>query len=180
MPLRRSERNNPQHTSDKQPQSLDEEPARDTSITWDCEDGDMPEDYALHGEEAGQEDAGTSESSEQDDAAGDDNDNSEHEDGNPVDEQQARNARSPNWQPWQDRYLIKMVDKLRPFEAGRRETTNAWEELSSALLKESTEANAKSPIDRTGTACRARFYLLVKFHEVSYSFFLQVPYAHSI
>ncbi|THU76939.1 hypothetical protein K435DRAFT_812937 [Dendrothele bispora CBS 962.96] len=127
--------------------------AHSPSPTWDCEEGDtIPEEDP----ESGGSDNGT---------GGITDDDSGSSDEDQVDAQQSRNARAPNWKPWQDRYLVQMVDKLRPFEAGRHETSKAWDNLSIALKAESSKKGPKSTVDRTGTACRSRFLLLVKFHE---------------
>ncbi|THU89561.1 hypothetical protein K435DRAFT_802630 [Dendrothele bispora CBS 962.96] len=137
--------------------------AHQSSPGWECEEGDLPEEDPVQLE-------GTQEVAEEPGDEGEDlPDNEEHDtlssDTHPTDTVQSRNARAPKWRPWQDRYLVKMVDQLRPFEANRHEANEAWDNLAFELLEESTEKDENNPVDRTGTACRSRFFLLVKFHE---------------
>ncbi|THU77872.1 hypothetical protein K435DRAFT_786508 [Dendrothele bispora CBS 962.96] len=138
---------------------------RSPSPPWDCEN------HSIRSGTPSASDTEDQVNSHPDEEADDvvdepsDDETSDRDDSTQGDVQQSRNARSPNWKPWQDRYLVQMVDKLRPFEVGRHEVRNAWDELAAALKKESSQQSSKSTIDRTGSACRSRFHSLMKFHE---------------
>ncbi|KIJ47961.1 hypothetical protein M422DRAFT_248102 [Sphaerobolus stellatus SS14] len=73
-----------------------------------------------------------------------------------------RNARSPNWLPWQDRFLLREVSAHRPFLASRHDAAAEWNSLA-ARLKENSRKQG-SMIDRTGPGCRSRFRRLVLAH----------------
>lgn len=72
----------------------------------------------------------------------------------------------PRWLPWQDRFLAQETYKHRPFEAGRGKEGDAWGCLAEELKNDSRKQGAKSMIDRTGEACRARMYRLLAAHRV--------------
>ncbi|THU87439.1 hypothetical protein K435DRAFT_867289 [Dendrothele bispora CBS 962.96] len=144
--------------------------SRSASPTWDCENDDLPTQNPSDSEDQADSnhDFGSNDQQDEDVTPGGDVEaqtgESDDED-NEQDSHQRVNARSPNWKAWQDRYLIQMVDKLRLFDITRSEQRGAWDELSSALRVKSSQKGPKSTVDRTGQACRARFNLLVKFHE---------------
>ncbi|KIJ24057.1 hypothetical protein M422DRAFT_275258, partial [Sphaerobolus stellatus SS14] len=76
---------------------------------------------------------------------------------------QSKNASSPRWLPWQDRFLAAEVIKLRPFLENRRDTLQAWEQLADTLHKDSRRTGTM--IDRTGPACRQRFKKILQAHK---------------
>ncbi|KIJ48870.1 hypothetical protein M422DRAFT_247235 [Sphaerobolus stellatus SS14] len=85
----------------------------------------------------------------------------------PAGNRQARNAKNPHWQPWQDRFLAKVVFTYRPFLVDRREVAAAWDELAQRLLEDSRSQGPRSVIDRTGGACRTRFKRLIRTHKIN-------------
>jgi hypothetical protein len=84
--------------------------------------------------------------------------------------QQARNAHSSHWQPWQDRLLITQIDADRPFLAPRRERRGRWDQLSRSLALAAVRSGPRSLLERTGEACRARFNILKKKYKVRMGF----------
>ncbi|KAJ7366316.1 hypothetical protein DFH08DRAFT_797307 [Mycena albidolilacea] len=70
--------------------------------------------------------------------------------------QQAHNARSPAWRPWEDRLLVGQVDSDRPFEKPRCTRIEAWDGLAYEI------GRSNPSFQRTGEACRARFNVLRK------------------
>ena len=87
--------------------------------------------------------------------------------GQTIDVLQSQRARSPRWQPWQDRYLIEEVYNLRPFEASRGSaSSHAWQTLSRQLFDKTTRIGPHSIVDRSGEACRSRFRVLMKAQRV--------------
>jgi hypothetical protein len=84
--------------------------------------------------------------------------------------QQARNAHSSHWQPWQDRLLITQIDPNRPFLAPRREWRGRWDQLSCSLALAAARSGPRSLLEHTGKACRARFNVLKKKYKVRMGF----------
>ncbi|KAF5309299.1 hypothetical protein D9611_015004 [Ephemerocybe angulata] len=78
---------------------------------------------------------------------------------------QARNASSPAWLPWQDRLLAQEVFKHQPFDNERgKATREAWDRLAQALATDSAKSGEGSKVNRTGDACKARFLKLLEYH----------------
>jgi hypothetical protein len=93
------------------------------------------------------------------------------EDENEVDDPspdhtQAQNARSPPWQPWQDRLLITQVDADRPFQQPRLSRRAAWDTTADSMASASAQQGPNSYFTRSGEACRARFKFLAKKYKV--------------
>ncbi|KIJ30244.1 hypothetical protein M422DRAFT_268295 [Sphaerobolus stellatus SS14] len=80
-------------------------------------------------------------------------------------DKQLKNAKNPNWQPWQDRYLAAEVLKHRPFLQPRSATYEAWERLAAELAADSKKSGPFREINRSGAACRARFTKILKAHQ---------------
>jgi hypothetical protein len=78
---------------------------------------------------------------------------------------QVRNARNPKWAPWQDRFLAAEALKHRPFlEARGAPIQAAWDSLATSMGEDS--AREGTVITRTGSACRARFKVLMDAFDV--------------
>nr|GAT50471.1 predicted protein [Mycena chlorophos] len=79
---------------------------------------------------------------------------------------QANNARTGRWLSWEDRALARMVEKHRPFNAGRGpDLERAWDELAVKLESDSRQDPKSNVIQRSGAACKARFLKLLKHHK---------------
>ncbi|KIJ46689.1 hypothetical protein M422DRAFT_29193 [Sphaerobolus stellatus SS14] len=81
-----------------------------------------------------------------------------------LETKQSQNARSPRWQPWQDRFLAAEVLKLRPFLEPRSLAQEAWDKLAEEMRIDSLKMGSGSEVKRTGSACRARFTKLLEAH----------------
>jgi hypothetical protein len=79
---------------------------------------------------------------------------------------QAKNARSPHWQSWQDRYLALAVDETCPFLLPPSEREAGWNRTADVLYRNSCAAGPRSTIERSGSACKNRFMKLMKEHKV--------------
>ncbi|KIJ33505.1 hypothetical protein M422DRAFT_264435 [Sphaerobolus stellatus SS14] len=131
--------------------------ARQTSPTWECENGTLPDN-----------DSRPSSPSPTDDVShesGSDSERSEAFAGSEVENSKIRNAKSPNWLPWQDRFLVREVFKHRPFLKSRPEVVSMWNFVARKLKEDSKHDG--SVIDRTGPACRRRFKRLIHAHRKS-------------
>jgi hypothetical protein len=79
---------------------------------------------------------------------------------------QVKNARNARWQPWQDRFLALEAIKHRPFlEARKNATQEAWDRMAEEMCRDSSQKG--TVIDCTGSACRARFKLIIEAHMAS-------------
>ncbi|KAF8954131.1 hypothetical protein BDZ97DRAFT_1928712 [Flammula alnicola] len=130
--------------------------ARPKSPKWQCETGSLPEDEdevpSPVQPETQQWNTEPSEADEQPPA-----DSALHL-------KQAKNARSPLWLPWQDRFLASEALKLRPFlEPRGKPAQDAWDHLAQCLFEDSITLG--SAIQRSGPACRARFKKLLEAHK---------------
>ena len=80
---------------------------------------------------------------------------------------QARNASNSRWLPWQDRFLASEAVRLCPFlEARGTPIQEAWDRLAEEMRRDSGQKG--TVIDRTGSACRARFKLIIEAHKVCF------------
>ncbi|KIJ36838.1 hypothetical protein M422DRAFT_260703 [Sphaerobolus stellatus SS14] len=91
----------------------------------------------------------------------------------PAGNREARNAKKTHWQPWQDRFLTKVVLTYRPFLVDHCEVAAAWDGLAQRLLEDSRSQGPRSVIDRTGGACRARFKRLIRTQKINETMSLQ-------
>ncbi|KAJ6484797.1 hypothetical protein C8R45DRAFT_1098945 [Mycena sanguinolenta] len=87
---------------------------------------------------------------------------------------QAQNARSPPWQPWQDRLLITQVDADRPFQQLRRSRRSAWDATADSMGSASAQQGPNSYFTRSGEACKARFKFLAKKYKVRQTYERQI------
>ncbi|KIJ40479.1 hypothetical protein M422DRAFT_256740 [Sphaerobolus stellatus SS14] len=113
------------------------EDRRSESPAWDCETQSLPENDPDGPPCASPVDATSAES--------------------PAINSHTQNAKSPKWLPWQDRFLAREVFAHRPFLAGQHKISAAWDTLAAKMKEDSGDE-----IERTGSACRTRFKLLIK------------------
>ncbi|KAJ7307916.1 hypothetical protein DFH08DRAFT_975300 [Mycena albidolilacea] len=78
---------------------------------------------------------------------------------------QAKNARSPHWQSWEDRYLAQAVDETRPFLLPPSERKAGWNRTADVLYRNSCAAGPRFTSERSGSACKNRFMKLMKEHK---------------
>ncbi|KIJ51636.1 hypothetical protein M422DRAFT_243937 [Sphaerobolus stellatus SS14] len=144
MPTTRSQANNQSHD---RPQK---------SPSWDCENGSLPKDTpsAVMSCSASPEQSIVASLESGEDGSGE-----EVEEGS----KQVKNARSPPWLPWQDRFLAAEVLKHQPFLATHRDTQQAWKNLAQELENDSKKKG--TAICRTGPACSARFKKILAAHK---------------
>ncbi|KIJ24504.1 hypothetical protein M422DRAFT_274704 [Sphaerobolus stellatus SS14] len=124
--------------------------------TWDCESGSLPPSQDLAHSNAGEVESQRSSSPVE-----------ESEGPLSIEEisvsnHQLQNASSPQWKPWQDHFLPSEALNLRPFLEHRRDTQHAWDCLANVLRKDSKRTGVE--INRTGSACRHRFYKIIDAH----------------
>ncbi|KAF8206637.1 hypothetical protein K438DRAFT_1962971 [Mycena galopus ATCC 62051] len=77
--------------------------------------------------------------------------------------QNAQNASSQRWKPWQDRILVTQIDADRPFlhrKAAERKA--AWNATANTVNASLAKSAKNTVVSRTGEACRVRFNLLMK------------------
>ncbi|KAJ7821548.1 hypothetical protein B0H14DRAFT_3471454 [Mycena olivaceomarginata] len=77
--------------------------------------------------------------------------------------QNAQNASSQRWQPWQDRILVTQIDADRPFLHRKTvERKAAWNATANTVNASIAKSVKNTVASRTGEACRVRFNLLMK------------------
>ncbi|KAJ6557785.1 hypothetical protein B0H19DRAFT_1261383 [Mycena capillaripes] len=132
-------------------------------------------DNASYEEDESDKEGSQDEESKESDVDGDDEkgDDELEEDDLSPDHTQAQNARSPLWQPWQDRLLITQVDADRPFEQPRRSRRAAWGATADSMASASAQQGPNSYFTRSGEACRARFKFLINKYKADQARSLQ-------
>ncbi|KIJ23156.1 hypothetical protein M422DRAFT_276327 [Sphaerobolus stellatus SS14] len=128
MLTRNQTRADEQARVDEQAQILDRS---EGSPPWDCEDGPLPSANAG--------------------SASPDSEEIDHSSTSDPEEsgKQATNARSPYWQPWEDRFLASEVEKHRPFLASRPGTKILevhWKNETRSLQKTGTDEDINTHI----------------------------------
>ncbi|KAF8176414.1 hypothetical protein K438DRAFT_78054 [Mycena galopus ATCC 62051] len=93
---------------------------------------------------------------------GDDEDKDDADADQPINPTQARNARAPVWQAWQDCLLITQVNLDCPFLLPRCSRAASWDGTANVLAISSAQQGQSSYFTRSGEACRARFNYLRK------------------
>ncbi|KIJ42813.1 hypothetical protein M422DRAFT_253902 [Sphaerobolus stellatus SS14] len=112
-----------QTRADEQAQILD---CSEGSPSWDCEDGSLPSANTS----SASPDSSISESIDNPDS-----EEINHSSTSAPEEsgRQSTDARSPYWQPWEDRFLASEEEKHRPFLASRHDEQKAWDDLAEAM-----------------------------------------------
>ncbi|KIJ38363.1 hypothetical protein M422DRAFT_259023 [Sphaerobolus stellatus SS14] len=131
-------------------------PQQRQSPTWDCEHGSLPaSEDSNHGNTVQSKfEKSTSPDMDEDSPSSIE----QMHTGN----RQSKNASSPRWLPWQDRFLASEALNLRPFLKSRQDTREAWEHLAVTLHVDSKRCGTE--INRTGPACRHRFEKIIDSH----------------
>ncbi|KIJ45993.1 hypothetical protein M422DRAFT_250416 [Sphaerobolus stellatus SS14] len=133
---------------------------RNTSPTWECETGSLPQDT----EKSTSPSPSPSPSHSSIATTSPSPPSDSHQVTAPLSNSKyVRNAKKPKWSAWQDRFLVQEVFACRPFLASHRDAASAWEELAKKILE--TSKTQGTAIDRTGAACRTQFKRLVKAHK---------------
>ncbi|KAJ6459350.1 hypothetical protein C8R45DRAFT_555909 [Mycena sanguinolenta] len=128
------------------PDAEDDTQGRDSDYNEDVEGGDNNEEEEMEIEEDG--------TGEQD---------SDAEQADHKLSQNAQNARSQRWLPWQDRILVAQIDADRPFLRRKAaERTTAWNATANTVNTSIAKSAKNTVALRSGEACWVRFNLLMK------------------
>ena len=160
----------------RQAREAENEHAKGSPTRWDCEEenADLPESDHEGGSEHGLDEprrankvneleVGNSRGrnvSEQED---------ELEEANTQRGYKAQNHANGNWQAYQDRMLIQIVDEIRPFGSQyKNRQGKIWEDIARRLesLSEGSIQGNQRPTRKSGVACKRRFMKLIEFHSV--------------